>query len=181
MPWVLLRLCPAPPFSRRSGTPRRKGSVYLDTAHARREKRDSGGRVECGAPWRMTASDDVVSGGTSLGWQELHQAGITCIKPASPASRAHQQQLHHAACEAGVRTGGRQEQGNRQRNGSATPPAGRSGMTELAFFPRVCCSFVGHGCDFEGETEFRCKRNSSEFRKKVSKVKHIAASQRSRP
>ena len=36
--------------------------------------------------------------------------------------------------EEGVRTAGRQEQGNeRQRNGSATPPAGRSGMTELAF------------------------------------------------
>ena len=38
-------------------------------------------------------------------------------------------------CEAGARTGGRQEQGNMQRNGSATPPAGRSGMAELAFFP----------------------------------------------
>ena len=25
-------------------------------------------------------------------------------------------------------------------------------MTELAFPPRVCCSFVGHGRDFEGET-----------------------------
>jgi hypothetical protein len=47
-------------------------------------------------------------------------------------------------------------------------------MTELAFPPRVCCSFVGHGCDFEGETEFRCKRNFSEFRPKVNKVKHIA-------
>ena len=67
------------------------------------------------------------------------------------------------------------EQGNeRQRNGSATPPAGRSSMTELAFPPRVCCSFVGHGCDFEGETEFRCKRNFSEFRPKANKVKHIA-------
>ena len=40
-------------------------------------------------------------------------------------------------------------------------------MTELAFFPRVCCSFGGHGCDFEGKTEFRCKRNSSEFRLKL--------------
>ena len=40
-------------------------------------------------------------------------------------------------------------------------------MTELAFFPRVCCSFVGHGCDFEGETEFRCKRISSELALKL--------------
>ena len=73
-----------------------------------------------------------------------------------------------SGCEEGFRTAGRQEQGNeRQRNGSAIPPAGRSSMTELAFFPRVCCSFVGHGCDFEGETEFRCKRNSSEFRPEV--------------
>ena len=71
-------------------------------------------------------------------------------------------------CEAGAHTGGGQEQGNRQRNGSVTPPAGRSGLTEqLAFPPRVCCSFVGHGCDFEGETEFRCKWNSSEFRLKL--------------
>ena len=89
-------------------------------------------------------------------------------------SRAPGAQAGHLAsgCEEGARTAGRQEQGNeRQRNGSATPPAGRSSMTELAFSSRVCCSFVGHGCDFEGETEFRCKRNSSEFRPEVSKVK----------
>jgi len=44
------------------------------------------------------------------------------------------------------------DQGKRQGNGSATPLDGRRGMTELAFLPPFCCSFVGHGRDFEGET-----------------------------
>ena len=49
-------------------------------------------------------------------------------------------------------------------------------MTELPFPPRVYSSFVGHGFDFEGKTEFRWERNSSEFRPKIlSEVKHIAA------
>ena len=118
--------------------------VLVSTIHDRAATSDRGPRVP-----GSTGSSEVV------GWSD----------PASQVVLRARARWIQSRCETGARTGSRQEKGTGRETAVQSRlllGGGGGGVTGWPFSR----AFFGHGCDFEGETESRCERNSSEFRPK---------------